>query len=44
LLGRQHRTRSAALERDFVAMHEKYRTPAGLAMPREYLVTIGVQR
>jgi hypothetical protein len=22
-------------------MHEKYRTPAGLAMPREYLVTIG---
>jgi len=31
----------AALERDFIAMHEQYRTPAGLAMPREYLVTIG---
>jgi len=34
----------ADLERDFVAMHEKHRTPAGLAMPREYLVTIGVRR
>jgi SAM-dependent methyltransferase len=34
----------AALERDFIAMHEKYRTPAGLAMPREYLVTIGVRK
>lgn len=34
----------AALERDFIAMHEKYRTPAGLAMPREYLITIGVRK
>jgi SAM-dependent methyltransferase len=34
----------AALERDFVAIHEKYRTPAGLAMPREHLITIGVRK
>jgi len=34
----------AALERDFIAMHEKYRTPAGLAMPREYLITLGVRK
>jgi hypothetical protein len=34
----------ADLERDFVAMHEKHRTAAGLAMPREYLVTIGVRK
>lgn len=34
----------AALERDFIAMHERHRTPAGLAMPREYLVTIGVRK
>ena len=33
-----------ALERAFVAMHEKYRTPMGVAMPREYLVTIGVRK
>ncbi len=31
----------AALERDFIAMHERYRTPAGVAMPREYLVAVG---
>jgi len=34
----------AALERDFIAMHEKYRTVAGVAMPREYLITIGVRK
>jgi SAM-dependent methyltransferase len=36
--------RRAALQRDFIALHEKYRTPAGLAMPREYLVTVGVRK
>jgi SAM-dependent methyltransferase len=36
--------RGAALRRDFIAIHEKYRTPAGIAMPREYLVTIGMRR
>ena len=34
----------AALERDFIALHEKYRTPAGLTMPREHLITIGVRK
>lgn len=34
----------ADLQRDFIAMHEKHRTPAGLAMPREYLLTIGVRK
>ena len=34
----------AALERDFIAVHEKFRTPMGLAMPREYLVTIGIRK
>jgi SAM-dependent methyltransferase len=36
--------RRASLERDFVAMHEKFRTAAGVSMPREYLVTIGVRK
>jgi SAM-dependent methyltransferase len=36
--------RRAALQRDFIAMHEKYRVEAGVAMPREYLVTIGVRK
>jgi SAM-dependent methyltransferase len=36
--------RRAALERDFVAMHEKHRTSMGLAMPREYLCTIGIRK
>jgi SAM-dependent methyltransferase len=36
--------RRAALERDFIALHEKYRTPAGLAMPREHLITIGIRK
>jgi hypothetical protein len=34
----------AALKHDFAAMQEKYRTPAGLAMPRENLVTVGIRR
>lgn len=33
-----------ALERDFMLLHERYRTPAGLAVPRDYIVTIGVRR
>ena len=36
--------RRAALERDFIAMHEKHRTPIGVAMPREYLCTFGIRR
>ena len=34
----------AALQRDFIAIHEEYRTPAGIAMPREYLITAGVRK
>jgi hypothetical protein len=34
----------AALQRDFIAIHEKYRTPAGISMPREYLITIAVRK
>lgn len=36
--------RAAGLKRDFIAMHEQYRAPNGLAMPREYVVTLGVRR
>ena len=36
--------RCTALERDFVAMHERYRNPMGVAMPREYLCTFGIRR
>lgn len=31
-------------ERDFVAFHEKFRTDSGIAMPRDYLVTLGVRK
>lgn len=36
--------RRAALQRDFIAMHEKHRTPIGIAMPREYLCSIGIRK
>ena len=36
--------RGAAFERDFVAFHERYRGALGIAMPRDYLVTIGVRK
>ena len=34
----------AAFEREFVAFHEAYRTEMGIAMPRDYLVIIGIRR
>jgi SAM-dependent methyltransferase len=34
----------AALERDFIALHDKYRAQTGLTMPRDYLVTVGVRK
>lgn len=37
-------TRREALRRDFVAFHDRFDAPLGIAMPREYLVTIGVRR
>ena len=36
--------RREQLKRDFIAYHERYRTDLGIAMPREYLVTIGYRR
>lgn len=32
------------LKRDFIAYHEGFRTELGVAMPRDYLVTIGVRK
>jgi SAM-dependent methyltransferase len=32
------------LKRDFIAFHEQYRGDLGIAMPRDYLVTIGYRR
>lgn len=36
--------RKDELKRDFIAFHEAHRTELGIAMPREYLVTIGIRR
>lgn len=33
-----------ALHRDFVAFHDGFRSPLGIAMPRQYLLTIGLRR
>jgi len=35
--------RREQLERDFISVHEEYRNDLGIAMPREYLVTIGTR-
>jgi SAM-dependent methyltransferase len=35
--------RRQELERDFIAYHDKFANDLGVAMPREYLVTIGVR-
>lgn len=36
--------RLEALKRDFIAYHDQYRTELGIAMPRDYLVTVGVRK
>ena len=36
--------RREQLKRDFIAFHERYRNDIGIAMPRDYLVTIGYRR
>ena len=36
--------RREALHRDFVAFHESFRGPLGIAMPRQYLITVGTRR
>lgn len=35
--------RREALQRDFIAFHEQYRNDVGIAMGRQYLVTLGVR-
>ena len=35
--------RRQELERDFITYHEEFRNDVGVAMPREYLVTVGVR-
>jgi SAM-dependent methyltransferase len=36
--------RREGLQRDFIAYHEGFRSALGVAMPREYLVTIGIRK
>jgi hypothetical protein len=36
--------RRAELRRDFIAFHDSFPTELGIRVPREYLLTIGVQR
>src|SRR5215469_6711044 len=36
--------RREQLKQDFIAFHKRYRTDLGIAMPRDYLVTIGRRR
>jgi len=36
--------RRKELERDFIAFHEEHSNDLGIAMPREYLVTIGTRK
>ena len=35
--------RRESLKRDFIDYHDSFKTELGVAMPREYLVTIGVR-
>ncbi|HEY1838565.1 MAG TPA: class I SAM-dependent methyltransferase [Rhizomicrobium sp.] len=37
-------TQRAALRRDFIAFHDRYKTDLGIALPRGYLLTIGTRR
>jgi SAM-dependent methyltransferase len=43
LAGGLDETRRAELRRDFIAFHEQFRTDLGIAVPRTYLVTVGVR-
>jgi len=36
--------RRKELERDFVVFHDRFRNDLGVAMPREYLVSVGVRK
>ena len=36
--------RREILKRDFIAFHDRFRTDLGVAMPRDYLVAIGIRK
>lgn len=36
--------RGEGLKREVIAYHEGFRSELGVAMPREYLVTIGIRK
>ena len=36
--------RRAELRRDFIALHDSFRTELGICVPREYLLTVGIRR
>lgn len=36
--------RLSGLKRDFIDYHERYRTELGIALPREYLLSVGIRR
>ncbi len=39
-----HTDRKDDLRREFIAFHERFRTDLGVAVPRDYLVAVGVRR
>lgn len=44
LAGNLDPARREALRRDFIAFHEQFRNDVGIAMPRQYLVVLGVRK
>ena len=44
IAGKLDPERREQLHRDFVGFHEQFRGELGVAMPREYLLTLGVRR
>jgi hypothetical protein len=44
LAGNLDSERREKLKQDFIAYHDGFRTELGVAMPRDYLVTIGVRK
>lgn len=44
LAGSLDETRRADLRRDLVAFHNRFRTELGIAVPRAYLLMIGMRR
>ena len=44
LAGSLDEARRAELRRDFIAFHEQFRNDVGIAMPRQYLVVLGIRK